>query len=218
MIKLKEATVSFGKEHQVLALKDVSLEIDKGNWVSILGPSGSGKTTLLNVISGKQPLNSGTCTVDGKTFNTLSEDERQDFRRNTIGFIFQNYRLFNQYTVLENVMLPQLPYQSRNTLETEAIKLLEKVGLNHRVNHLPEQLSGGEKQRVAIARALLNKPKILLCDEPTGNLDIENRDNILSIFSQLNEEGITIVTVTHDHEVAEKSNHQYFLRDGIIEG
>lgn len=217
MIVLKEATVSFGKEHQVLALNDVSLEIEEGNWVAILGPSGSGKTTLLNVISGKQALTSGSCTVNGNIFETLSENDRQDFRRNTIGFIFQHYRLFNQYSVLENVMVPQWPYQSRKDLERESIELLEKVGMEHRLHHLPEQLSGGEKQRVAIARALLNNPKILLCDEPTGNLDIENRDNILTILSQLNDEGITIVTVTHDHEVAQKSNEQFFLRDGKIE-
>ena len=217
MISINNATVRFETHESTTALSDISLSIKKGQWVTILGPSGSGKTTLLNVIAGKQVLSEGTVSVDGNNLMSLSETDKQKFRRDTIGFIFQHYRLFEQYTVLENIMIPQWPYQQIKKLRTKAEALAQQTGLGHRLQHVPGQLSGGEKQRTAIARALLNKPKILLCDEPTGNLDAENRERILDLLSTLHNTGITLIVVTHDLEVAKRGDQQLFLRDGMLE-
>ena len=198
-------------------LKEVDLTIKEGEWVSVLGPSGSGKTTLLNIIGGLQRPTAGTIAFKETNYEALSPEEIQAFRRQRIGFIFQHYRLFNQYSVLENVMIPQMPFQRKKDIEDRAKKLLTEVQMGHRLNHLPEQLSGGEKQRTAIARALLNEPDVLLCDEPTGNLDGENREKVLALLKKLNDGGKTIIVVTHDREVAKYGSRELYLRDGVIQ-
>lgn len=218
MISLHQASVRFEAHNIVVdAIKRISLTINEGDWVSILGPSGSGKTTLLNVISGKQKITEGTIEVFGTDLSSLHEREGQLFKREMVGVIFQHYRLFDQFNVLENIMIPEIPYLPKRDLTKRAKLLAEQVGLGHRLYHLPGQLSGGEKQRTAIARALLNEPKILLCDEPTGNLDAVNREQVLKLFRSLNAKGITLVVVTHDEEVARCGNRSLFIKDGELE-
>ena len=206
MIEISNGQLIFKSHHSVQALKDVSFSIEKGDWITILGPSGSGKTTLLNVIGGTEQLTEGNVEVSGQDLKNLSDASLQEFRRNTIGYIYQDFRLFNQYSVLENVMMPQWPYLPRKELEQKAKGLLDQLQMTHRLHHLPGELSGGEKQRVAIARALLNEPDILLCDEPTGNLDTENRTNIMEVLTQLYIQGMTILVVTHDLELVHYGN------------
>ena len=216
LIKVQNAVLTYHQIQPVHALHNVSLSIEKGEWVSILGPSGSGKTTLLKVIGGMERLTSGNVEVNGRSLSNFSDNELQQYRREIIGFVFQQYRLFEQYSVLENVMIPQWPYQAKKLLQEKATILLKKVGMSERMHHLPGELSGGEKQRTAIARALLNEPPILLCDEPTGNLDAENRENIMYILKQLHEQGITILLVTHDMEVTKYGDRELYIRDGTL--
>ncbi|WP_062356121.1 ABC transporter ATP-binding protein [Bacillus kwashiorkori] len=216
-IQLEDATVTFKGVEPIHALKAVSFSVNEGEWINILGPSGSGKTTLLNVIGGMLQLSSGSIVVDGKNLSQLKNDDLQSYRRTIIGYIFQDYRLFDQYTVLENVMLPQWPYQPRKVIEEKAKTILQQLQMGHRLQALPADLSGGEKQRTAIARAMLHEPKLLLCDEPTGNLDEENRENILNVLSELNKNGVTILLVTHDTEVAKRGTKQLFIRDGKLQ-
>ncbi len=219
MIDLKDVSVEFNQKNEsVKALENISLEIEQGEWVTVLGPSGSGKTTLLNVISGMAPLNKGNVLYKDDEIYQHSHRDRQKFRRENIGYVFQDFRLFEQYTVLENVILPQIPYTSKKQLESQAKERLEQLNMSHRLNAFPSELSGGEKQRTALTRALLHEPELLLCDEPTGNLDLENRDNILHILKDFNEQGITIVLVTHDLEVAKAGHREIYLRDGKIVG
>lgn len=217
MIELENISFRYKGVEQEPVLKEVDLTIKEGEWVSILGPSGSGKTTLLNIMGGLQRPTTGAIAFRETNYETLSLDEIQAFRRKKIGFIFQHYRLFNQYTVLENVMIPQMPFQRKKEIEKRAKELLTEVQMGHRLNHLPGQLSGGEKQRTAIARALLNEPDVLLCDEPTGNLDGENRDKLLELLKSLNHQGKTIIVVTHDREVAKYGSRELYLRDGVIQ-
>ena len=216
-IQLNNGSITFTGRERVEALKHVTTSIEKGDWVNILGPSGSGKTTLLNVLGGMLSLTAGSITVNEKDLAKLSANECQEYRRTQIGYIFQDYRLFEQYTVLENVMLPQWPYQPRKQIEEQAKIILEELHMSHRMHALPHELSGGEKQRTAIARAILHEPAILLCDEPTGNLDQTNRENILTVLEQLNQKGITIILVTHDTEVAKWGNRLFYLRDGELQ-
>ncbi|RKO60876.1 ABC transporter ATP-binding protein [Caldibacillus debilis] len=215
-IELKNATVIFQSMEPVYALQNVTLSVEKGEWISILGPSGSGKTTLLNVIAGLLPLTSGSIQVDGDDLSEYGQDELQEYRREKIGFIFQDYRLFDQFTVLENTMLPQWPYQPKKLIREKAEAVLERLGMGHRLHALPQELSGGEKQRAAIARAILHDPQILLCDEPTGNLDEGNRRNILQILKGLNDNGMTILFVTHDQEAAAYGSRTLTIRDGKL--
>ncbi|HEU5139983.1 MAG TPA: ABC transporter ATP-binding protein [Bacillales bacterium] len=217
-IILKDVTKSYGPvEHPIYALNHVNLGIRRGEWVSILGPSGSGKTTLLNCVGGMDRPDEGTIENSGQGLSALSAKEMQVYRRKTIGYIFQDFRLLDQYTVLDNVMLPQIPYKPLEEVKEKAVSVLEEFEMDHRMKHLPGQLSGGEKQRTAIARALLNEPTLLLCDEPTGNLDKENRDRILGVLKRLQGDGRTILLVTHDPEVAEVGDRECFLRDGVLE-
>lgn len=215
-IELKNANKAFGNNYAVQALNNVSLSVDKGEWLTIMGPSGSGKTTLLNIIGGMEKLDDGKVEIDGQLLSSFSEDELQEFRRNTIGFIFQHYQLFEQYSVLENVMIPQWPYKPYAIIEEQAKKILFQLHMGERMAHLPGELSGGEKQRTAIARALMNEPDILLCDEPTGNLDAENRENIMELLKELHLNGMTIILVTHDAEVVKYGNRHFQLRDGVL--
>ncbi|WP_079707775.1 ABC transporter ATP-binding protein [Paraliobacillus ryukyuensis] len=215
-IQLINASVTFNGVEKVDALKNISLTINKGDSLTIIGPSGSGKTTLLNVIGGMVPLTNGEIFVEKQAIHQLTTSELQKYRRTNIGYIFQDYRLFDQFTVLENIMLPQWPYQSKEKMEEKAKALLKELHISHRETALPASLSGGEKQRVAIGRAILHQPDILLCDEPTGNLDEVNRNNVMDILNMLREQGITIILVTHDHEVAKHGTKKIFIRDGEI--
>ena len=212
-----QVTYEQGKNQQIFALSNVDLVINKQEWISILGPSGSGKTTLLNVLAGLHTRFEGTVEFNGKKYSDFTKEELQQMRRNKIGYIFQDYRLFDQYTVLENVMMPYWPYENKLHLKSKAKEIIGHLGLTERIDALPNELSGGEKQRTAIARALLNEPDVLLCDEPTGNLDEDNRDHILEILKTLNEQGITILLVTHDPLVGKLGNREYYMRDGRLQ-
>ena len=213
---IEVANLSVTYNEEVVALNDMNLNISKEDWLTILGPSGSGKTTLLNIIAGLLRDFSGSITVEENDLSALSEEEIQTYRREHIGYIFQDYRLFQQYTVLENIIMPFIPYQQKNDLIEKALKVVDDIGLTHRKDALPGELSGGEKQRTAIARAILNEPSIILCDEPTGNLDEKNRDNILKLLKKENDKGTTIILVTHDSQIVEWGNRTVQLRDGKL--
>lgn len=216
MIHLQDIVMKFGNNPVTTVLNKVTLNVEKNDWINVLGTSGSGKTTLLNIIGGLLKPTEGLVRIDGVVLNEMDQEKTQEYRRNKIGFIHQDFKLFNQYTVLENVMVPQLPYENKKTLEEKAKKLIEEVGLSHRLEHFPSNLSGGERQRTAIARALLNDPDILLCDEPTGNLDSQNTENIMRLIQTFHEKGITILFVTHDESLASYSNRLVTIRDGRI--
>lgn len=192
-------------------LEDVSLKLNRGDAVSIMGPSGSGKSTLLYIVGALEPPSKGDVKLDGKNPFTLKEKELAAFRNQKIGFIFQDHCLLPQCSVLENVLTPTLV--SSNGSSTERAKeLLEQVGLSHRLNHLPSELSGGEKQRVALARALIMKPLMLLCDEPTGNLDHDSAENVASLLFELHQKQETIlIVVTHSAELASRFPQRYKL-------
>jgi len=196
------------------ALDGGSLTITEGEWTSIVGPSGSGKTTLLNILSCLDSATSGNVTIDGTNVTDMGQDDLTRFRKQNIGLIFQQYHLVPYLTALENVMMAQ--YFHSIVDEEEAIEVLEIVGLGHRMDHLPKQLSGGEQQRVCIARALVNEPSILLADEPTGNLDQENGRIVLDLIRTLQEEGRTVIMVTHNPEVSQLGDRIIEIVDGKI--
>lgn len=203
-------------EHVLTALDDVSLTISQGDFTSIMGPSGSGKSTLMNIVGLLDNFDSGEYILNGKNIGDYSEKELAAIRNEEIGFIFQSFNLLPRMTVMENVMLPlvyaKVPYNER---KKRALEALDRVGLADRVSHRPNEISGGQKQRVAIARAIVNRPAVLLADEPTGNLDSKTTKEIIRIFQELNEEaGATIVMVTHEPEVAEYTKKIIHLRDG----
>ena len=201
--------------NQTEALRGVSLAIEKGEMVSIIGQSGSGKTTLLNIIGGLDKPSKGAVYINGIDIAKLSRNELAKFRRENIGFVFQQFHLIPYLTALENVMLAQYFHSMAD--EEEAKHALEAVGLGHRVGHLPSQLSSGEQQRVCIARALINEPKLLLADEPTGNLDQANSKNIMELFKKLHQQqNITIILVTHDPSIAETAKRTIKVTDGTI--
>ena len=206
-------------ENDITALAGVSLDIAKGSFVVIMGPSGSGKSTLLHLIGGLDRPSSGDLLVDGRLIGQMADDAVTLFRRTKIGFIFQFFNLLPTLTALENITLPfVLDGVSKGEADRKAHLLLEKVGLEPRKHHLPEELSGGEIQRVAVARALAFDPPILLADEPTGNLDSKNGDAILSLLRRINQEqGCTVVMVTHSQEAASHGDRIVFLRDGKVE-
>lgn len=209
------SVVEVTKEYDgIRALDRVSMEILNGEWVAVMGPSGSGKTTLLNIIGGLDRPSSGTVRVAGTDLGTLSQAELTRFRRETVGLMFQQFHLIPYLTALENVMLAQYFHSIED--EEEAKEALERVGLGDRLHHLPSQLSGGEQQRVCIARALINEPKIILADEPTGNLDAGNEQAIMAIFKQLHRDGHTIVMVTHDPHIGMLANRPVELEHGRI--
>lgn len=204
------------KEYETAhAIRGVSLSIDKRQWVSIIGPSGSGKSTLLNIIGGLDNASSGSVIIDSTDIERLTEDEVARFRREKIGFIFQQSHLIPYLSAVENVMLAQ--YFHSMSDEKEAVEALTRVGLSHRLQHRPSQLSGGEQQRVCIARALINSPELLLADEPTGNLDRENTKVILELLGKLHaEEHFTIILVTHDPFVSQWGQRVVAMEDGRI--
>jgi ABC-type lipoprotein export system ATPase subunit len=203
----------------VIALHEVSLTIGQGEFLAVVGPSGSGKTTLLNLIGTLDVPTRGRVLVDGVDVSTLKGNQLADFRRAKIGFVFQLFNLIPVFTALENVMLPLLPYRRGLPfkLEARAHELLAAVGLGERLHHLPGQLSGGEQQRVAIARALLNTPRLILADEPTGNVDSQTGVDIVSLLRRLNrEQGLTMVLVTHNEAIAAQADRVVHLRDGKL--
>jgi len=200
------------------ALKDVSLQIHKGEYVAIMGPSGSGKSTLMNLVGALDVPTSGELLVNGLNLSQQDSDQLADFRNHTIGFVFQQFNLLARTTALENVKLPLLYSRDRNPGDAteRAVEALERVGLADRMDHETTQLSGGQQQRVAIARALVNRPSVILADEPTGALDTKTSIEILDLFQELNDSGITLMVVTHDPEVAEVSRRNLMFRDGEI--
>ena len=201
----------------VPVLKDVSLTVEEGAYVAIMGPSGSGKTTLMNIIGCLDRPTSGTYELAGENVLKLKDRELSDLRLKSIGFVFQSFQLMPRESAVENVALP-LSYAGVRKKERRirATKALERVGLGDRVNFRPTQLSGGQKQRVAIARAMVNHPKILLADEPTGALDSKSGEQIMELFDSLNEEGVTIVMITHDPRIAAKAKRIVRIIDGEI--
>ena len=201
----------------VPVLKDVSLTVEEGEYVAIMGPSGSGKTTLMNIIGCLDRPTSGTYELAGENVLKLKDRELSDLRLKSIGFVFQSFQLMPRESAVENVALP-LSYAGVRKKErrSRATKALERVGLGDRVNFRPTQLSGGQKQRVAIARAMDNHPKILLADEPTGALDSKSGEQIMELFDSLNEEGVTIVMITHDPKIAAKAKRIVRIIDGEI--
>jgi putative ABC transport system ATP-binding protein len=196
------------------ALDDLSFNVQSAEWVALMGPSGSGKTTLINILGGLDKLNSGRVVVDGIDLSKLSENEMVRYRAEKVGFVFQQFHLVPYLNALENVMLAQ--YFHSVTDEKQAEEALRRVGMGDRTTHLPAQLSGGEQQRVAIARALINQPKIILADEPTGNLDEANEEIVLKIFRELHHAGHTILMVTHDPDIARQADRRIELAHGRL--
>jgi putative ABC transport system ATP-binding protein len=206
---------------EISAVNNVCLRINKGDFISIIGPSGSGKTTLINLLGCLDNPTSGEFFLGGRPiFNNtrrLSENELTKIRRETFGYIFQNFYLIPTLTVLENVMLP-LTFYRKTGSENHGIELLKLLGMEHRKSHLPAQISGGEMQRVAIARAMVNRPEILLADEPTGNLDTKRSAEIVQVLQEISQlEGLTIVMVTHNQKLARQADRLFEMKDGLID-
>jgi putative ABC transport system ATP-binding protein len=202
----------------VTALQDLNLVVQPGDFLAVMGPSGSGKTTLLNCLSGLDDIDSGTVEVEGEDLHHMSDARRSRYRAAKMGFIFQAYNLIPVFTTAENVELPLLlagvdPAEARRKAEGT----LERVGLGHRHNHRPNELSGGEQQRVTIARALAGDPAIVWADEPTGNLDTETAEIVVSLLTELNADGLTLVLVTHDESIGARAQRLISMRDGAIE-
>jgi macrolide transport system ATP-binding/permease protein len=217
VLELKGVGRQFGSEPVVHALVDIDLSLKPGEWLAITGPSGAGKSTLLNILGCLDRPSSGEYLFEGIDTASLSDEERAGLRSRRIGFVFQSYHLLSHRSVLENVMLAEVyREQDINGRRERALAALSRVGLSHRVDFMPTKLSGGEKQRVAIARALVGSPSVLLCDEPTGNLDSKSGAEILNLFEKLNEQGLTLVIVTHDENVAKRARRRVHVIDGRL--
>ncbi|OWY69687.1 ATP-binding protein [cyanobacterium TDX16] len=206
------------RSEPVIVLRDVSLSLSEGEAVAIVGPSGCGKSTLLNILGTLEPPTSGEVQLDGKNPFALDEPALAAFRNTHVGFVFQDHHLLPQCSVIENVLIPTLPNDGAARLITRAAKLLDRVGLSARLDHLPSELSGGERQRVAIARALINSPRLLLADEPTGNLDRSSAETVASLLLELQkEEGTTLIVVTHSTSLADRMQKCFEFSDGRLE-
>ena len=218
MIEVKDVVKVYKNGRLSLeVLKGLNLNVEKGEYLALMGPSGSGKSTFLNILGCLDNLTTGQYILDGIDVSNMGEDELSTVRNEKIGFVFQAYNLLPKLTALENVELPAM-YKGvdRKTRHKKAKIALESVGLAERMNHRPVEMSGGQKQRVAIARALINEPKIIFADEPTGNLDSKSGEEILKIFKELNDQGVTIIMVTHEEDVAEHAKRIIRLKDGVI--
>jgi putative ABC transport system ATP-binding protein len=210
-VVIEDLTKKYGT---LRALSDVSFSVQPGEWVALMGPSGSGKTTLINILGGLDTLTSGHVIVDNVDLGKFRESDLVRYRSEKVGFVFQQFHLVPYLTALENVMLAQ--YFHSATDEKQAAAALNRVSLGDRMTHLPSQLSGGEQQRVAIARALINQPKLILADEPTGNLDEANEDIVLGLFRELHTAGHTILMVTHDPDIAQQADRRIELVHGHV--
>lgn len=218
LISMQDIVKAFklGKQ-DVVVLNNISLEIKRGEFVAVLGPSGSGKSTLMNIIGCIDIANSGNYTLAGKNIDARNEDELAHIRNKEIGFIFQKFNLLPKYTALQNVALPLiLRGINRKEADIKAKEMLDRVGLEDRVNHRPTELSGGQQQRVSIARALVGGPNLLLADEPTGNLDSKSGLEVMNMFLKLHDEGNTIVLITHDLDVAKQAERIINVKDGKV--
>ncbi|GHU96798.1 ABC transporter ATP-binding protein [Deltaproteobacteria bacterium] len=213
ILELNDVSMSYGS---VKALQHISLTVRPGEWISIMGASGSGKTTMMNIVGCMNKATHGSVILDGENISRLNARDLTVIRRDKIGLIFQQFHLISYLTALENVMIAQ--YYHSMVDEKEATQALERVGLASRAKHLPRQLSGGEQQRLCIARALINYPKLILADEPTGNLDEINQNTVMDIFHQLHKEGSTIIVVTHSPEVAAHGQRVVSLEFGRLVG
>ena len=218
MIKLTDIKKVFRTEEvETWALREVNLEVKEGEFVAIMGPSGCGKSTLLNILGLLDTPTEGTYTLNGKDVSTLSENERTDIRKGVIGFVFQSFNLIDELNVYENIELPLLYMGTPSKERKERIeKVMDRMAIDHRRKHFPNQLSGGQQQRVAIARAVLSNPKIILADEPTGNLDSANGKEVMALLSELHKEGTTIIMVTHSQHDASYADRIINLYDGQI--
>ena len=209
-------------KNSVHALRGVDLTVDRGEMLAVMGTSGSGKSTMMNILGCLDTPTSGSYELDGVRVDGMSRDQLADLRNQKLGFVFQGFNLLARTTALENVELPMLYGRHRKVsmdeIRERALHCLEIVGLAKRADHFPNQLSGGQQQRVAIARALINDPAIILADEPTGNLDSSTGAEIMQIMQRLNEEGRTIIMVTHEPDVARQADRQLYMRDGVIAG
>ena len=219
MLEIKKITKVY-KMGEVLvnALRGVSFHVDKGQFVAIMGPSGSGKSTLMHIIGCLDHPSEGSFIMDGEDISKVNDNKLAEIRNKKIGFVFQQFNLLNRVNILNNVEVP-LIYAGVNSKKRKNLvkQVLENVGLSNRLKHRPNEISGGEKQRAAIARALVNNPLIILADEPTGNLDTKNGEEIMGIFNKLNQEGHTIIMVTHELDIARHAQRIIHLRDGLIE-
>lgn len=218
LLNIQNIYKNYGKEPMIVpVLKDVSLEVVQGDYIAIMGPSGSGKTTLMNIIGCLDRASLGTYLFEDEDISEMNDDALSDLRLNKIGFVFQNFNLLSSESAQENVALPLIyagiDKEKRNQ---RAIDVLNKVGLQDRISFKPSQLSGGQKQRVAIARAIINNPKILLADEPTGALDQASGKQVMELFKSLNDEGVTIIMITHDANVASHAKKILHIIDGEI--
>ena len=220
MIKLENVNKSyFLGDEEVKAVRDVSLTIKEEEFIGILGSSGSGKSTLMHIIGLLEQPTNGKVLLEGKDISKLTDDELSKIRNKTVGFVFQSFNLINRFTVLENVLLPVKYLKEKINFDAvaRAEELLKKFGILDRKNFYPNKISGGQQQRVAIARALIMQPKIILADEPTGNLDSQTGDEIIDILKNLNKEfGVTVVLVTHEHDIADKTKRQIYIKDGQV--
>jgi len=217
LIELKDVTRSFPGPPEVQALKAVSLTVNEGEYISVVGPSGSGKSTMLSILGLLDRPTVGEYRIGGHLTGSLSENDRAALRAQKIGFVFQAFHLMPRRTVLNNVLMP-MTYSGipRDERMDRAIQAIERVGLSHRQDFYPGTLSGGERQRVAIARAVAGSPSLLLADEPTGNLDSENAAGILELFEELNNDGLTLIVITHDNEIAARAKRTLHIADGRV--
>lgn len=219
VIEIRQITRDFPLGNEIVkVLKGIDLDIDRGEYVAIMGPSGSGKSTLMNLLGCLDTPTSGNYILNGKDASQMSDDELAEIRNKEIGFVFQTFNLLPRTTALENVALPMIyAGYSKADRTKRAEEVLTEVGLGDRMDHKPNQLSGGQRQRVAVGRALVNKPSIILADEPTGNLDSKTSLEIMHLFDEIHAAGNTVILVTHEEEVAEHAHRIIRLRDGIIE-
>jgi ABC-type lipoprotein export system ATPase subunit len=217
LIELRDVSRRYSVDPEVYGVRGVHLVVDRGEWLSIVGPSGSGKSTLLNIVGCLDQQTAGSYRFNGVDVAALRDEERAGLRSRGIGFVFQSFHLLATRSVIENVMIAEAYRDGpRRGRRERARAVLEKVGLGHRADYLPPRLSGGERQRAAIARALLGSPQILLCDEPTGNLDSANTATCLELFDEIHRQGMTIVVITHDPGVAARARRQVRMIDGVL--